>query len=144
MAQDHSLAFRGGVIQALRADRSVKDMVGARVHAEQPPANQIMTPWIRCGRISITPWEASGATGGEVSLTLHAFGGSSDDTHRLANLIVYALDERPVPLENPERGHPDPYVVELLWTGTEVMPDTASKGDYHAVIRFAGTVAVET
>ena len=142
MAVDLSLPFRGAVVKALRSDQAVAEMVGQRVHAEQPPEPQ--TPWIRCGRISALGFQASGAEGSEISLTLHAFATGSTEAHRLANLIVYVLDEKRLALDPDKPGGPRPYAFDVLWAGSEVMPDTASKGDYHAVVRFTALVAIET
>lgn len=137
MARDFSLPLRRAVVKALRADGAVSGVVGSRVHAEQPPEPQ--APWVRVGRITAFPFETSTEGGSEISLTLHAFAPSSDEAHRLAALIVYALDEKRLPLEA-EEGQPEPGLTELFWTDTDVMPDTASKADYHAVIRLTAVV----
>lgn len=142
MAVDLSLPFRGAVVKALRSYPALAELVGQRVHAEQPPEPQ--TPWIRCGRISALPFQASGAEGSEISLTLHGFATGSVEAHRLGNLIVYALDEKRLAIEPDQAGDPQPYAFDVLWAGSEVMPDTASKGDYHAVVRFTAVVALET
>jgi hypothetical protein len=141
-ARDHALELRGAVVKTLRDDPGLlAHGVDRRVHAEQPP--EFQTPWVRLGRPRSVPFEATGWAGSEVNLEIHAFDTASDRAHRLGSLIVVALDGRTLALD-PEPGEPEPYLMELYWEGTEVLEDTAAKGDYHAVIRFAATVASET
>jgi hypothetical protein len=144
-ARDHSLALRGAVFAALRGDQRVSGHVGAHVFAEQPPQDKLPADWkwIRVGPVRAEPFETSTEAGSDASWMVHVFTDDSTLAHQINAAVVYALDEKRLPLEPEATDDPDnpPYVMDLLWQGSEVLNDTAREGGYHGVVRFTATTA---
>jgi hypothetical protein len=144
-ARDHSLALRGAVVAALRGDVRVAGYVGAHVFAEQPPINQLPADWkwIRVGPVRADPFQTSTEAGSEASWIVHVFTDDSALAYEINAAVTYALDEQRLPMDpeaTDDAGNP-PYVMELLWTGSEVIEDTAREGGYHGLVRFTATTA---
>jgi hypothetical protein len=141
-ARDHSLALRGAVKIAIAGDARVQAVVAQRVYAQQP-APEPDRPWIRTGPISVTPFQTSTEGGGDATWMVHVFADDDDVTRRLCAAIVYVLDEQTLQLDPADTPDPDADVTvfDLLWVGTDVLPDTGREGGYHGVVRFTATTA---
>jgi Protein of unknown function (DUF3168) len=142
---DHSGYLRVAVVKALRADADLTAWFGEAIYGRRVPADHPW-PFIRVETATTEAFETSGVVGGSPALTVNSFAKgetAQEDVDRYNRRVAAVLDDaKPaMELDAGETGE-IPHVVELSWTRSNVIRDTATPGAYHGATDFTATTAV--
>lgn len=135
MPTDLQLPLRRAIIERLRSSQSVLDIVDERVYDQVVDSPR--HPFLRYGVPVTEPYDASGLSGIDSDLTIHAFD-QADDTARVYALMK-AVEES---LDEAELDLSEGSVVWIMWTGSQLLPGSLKRP--HGIVTFSSAVAMET
>jgi hypothetical protein len=144
MATDHTLELRRAVLPILKADAILTALVGARIY-DEPPAEPAW-PFIRYGEPILGADEAMGWSGGNVTVTIHAFAkarnaegtaaNGKEVASRIGRRIALVLDEASFALPVHEDSGRPARALDVAHQSTNIIRDTAEAGAWHAIVVF--------
>lgn len=128
MLVDNSLVLRQSLIAYLTNRTDAVD----RVYDDVDPSS--LWPFIRVSITSTTGWEATGQSGSMSVSSVHVFskGPGTKEAMTIAGQVVRLLEEFDMP--------GDLQIAEWTWDATNILPDPAVLGAYHAIVQYRGSV----
>jgi hypothetical protein len=127
-----SLSLRQAIVERLRADSDLTDLVPAdRIHGMRTPASPDW-PFVRYG----TPDEVPLRRGTEIRVTLHGF--SKEQFEDEASSIVGALQ---ADLEDAVIELPHGLKAFMRFVGAQIVPDAAEASAWHGIASWTATIA---
>jgi hypothetical protein len=129
LSADHSLALRQAVIAALRTNAPLAALVGQAVYERVP--NPVTWPYLRYGVDILSPYEATGTSGGDLALTIHVFakGPASDQARQIVRAVHVALDGARLALFSG-------FLIDIAFTGSQLLEDQSEPNAYHGIVQF--------
>lgn len=135
-ARDHSLPFRQGLVERLRADPGLIALVGARIYGERPKGDPDW-PYVLVGTVLAAPYAPSMLAGSDLSLAVHCFvrGPSADQAYLINKAVWAALDERAMTLPGGTT------CMRVAVRTSEVISDAGSPTDWHGLVFLTALTA---
>lgn len=126
------LPVRERVLAHLKTHESTSAIFSDRWYDD--PTSDPVWPFGRYGVPISSGWEATCLDGSQHRITLHGFdkGPGTDGAMRGAQAIVDAMADL---------SFDDLSVIDLQWTGTNIIADPTTRGAHHAIVQFQITVA---
>lgn len=140
MARDLAVPVRQAIVTRLNTDGTqTKALTGGRAYGPAEPDNPAW-PFVRVDLPVVTPaYEGCGGDDSRYSFTVHGFAAGPDEraAGALAAAISADLDGYEVELVPA----PTAYLQDTVWTGTQLLRDTARTDGFHALVRIDVRVA---
>lgn len=137
MANDLTIAARRAVVAYLRADGALTALVAASsIYGEQPTAKPAW-PFVRYDPVSVVPDRAVGLDGSKILCNISAFAfGPGADAAAAIGAQVAKLEEAEIDTEAGDR-------LNVYWTGSQLLRDTAEADAWQSVQSFEIEVATD-
>lgn len=137
MANDLTIAARRAVIAWMRADAALTALVGATsIYGEQPTAKPDW-PFVRYGAAIVLPDRASGLDGCSLAISISAFAhGPGADAAAAIGAQIAKIEEAEINTEAGDR-------LNIFWTGSQLLRDTAEADAWHSLQTFEIALATD-
>lgn len=138
MAKDTTLPLRQAIVTRLKADEALTLLIdGDSIYGMRTPAS-LTWPFIRYGTPNTLPTRATCWDGAVIRVPIHAFSKAEyeDEAAGIIAAVAKSLDGAVMALDAGFGA-----TAHLKWRGTQVLPDAAEAGAWHAFADFEATVA---
>jgi hypothetical protein len=138
MARDTSLQLRQAVIETLRADTVLTNLVPEDQNYGMRTPAKLAWPFTRYGAPDAVPFKGQCLDGAVISFSIHSFSKETfeDELADINFAVSSALDGVTLAL-----GGDFSADAHIRWVGSQIIPDAAEASAWHGINRFEATVA---